>query len=208
MTDEVNVAPRRCALYARVSTTKDQDPDVQLRQLRVFVEQRGWGVAGEYVDVGVSGAKASRPQLDRLLADARAQKFDVLVVWKLDRLFRSLKHLVSTLDLLKELGVGFVSTTEQMDVTTAAGRMVMSVIGAMAEFERALCCERIKAGVAKARAVGKRIGRPQRWSREDVDRAARLRASGASWREVSQATRVPVRTIRRALLTVAETSPA
>jgi DNA invertase Pin-like site-specific DNA recombinase len=156
MTDNT---PKRAAIYARVSTF-DQEPENQLQELRRYVEARGW-TAGEYVDRGVSGAKDRRPALDQLVADARRRRFDVLVCWRLDRLGRNLKHLVGLLDDLEVLGVAFVSLAEGIDATTPAGRLQMHILGAIAEFERARIAERVKAGLARARAQGKRLGRPR-----------------------------------------------
>ncbi len=131
----MTVAPRRAAIYARVSTL-DQEPENQLAELRRYVQARGW-TAVEFVDRGVSGAKDRRPALDRLIRDARRRRFDVLVCWRLDRLGRSLKHLITLLDDLQALGVAFVSLAEGIDATTPAGKLQMHILGAIAEFERA-----------------------------------------------------------------------
>src|SRR5512145_2511183 len=148
----------RAAIYARVSTF-DQEPENQLQELRRYVDARGW-IAVEYVDRGVSGAKDRRPALDQLLADAKRRRFDVLVCWRLDRLGRSLKHLISLLDDLQALGVAFVSLAEGIDATTPAGKLQMHILGAIAEFERERIRERVRAGLARARTQGKRLGRP------------------------------------------------
>jgi len=150
----------RAALYARVSTL-DQDPENQLLELRTYAGHRGWEVR-EYVDHGVSGAKESRPALDALLRDARRRRFDVLVVWRLDRLGRNLRHLVLFLDELQALGVAFVTLNEGIDTSTPAGRLQLHILSAMAEFERARIAERVRAGVARAKAQGRRLGRPKR----------------------------------------------
>ena len=149
----------RAAIYARVSTL-DQNPENQLAELRRYVEARGW-TAVEYVDHGVSGAKERRPALDELLGDARRQRFDVVVCWRLDRLGRNLKHLVTLLDELQALGVAFVSLGEGIDCTTPAGRLQLHILAALAEFERARIAERVRAGLARARREGRRIGRPK-----------------------------------------------
>src|SRR5689334_13333326 len=157
----------RAAIYARVSTI-DQTVDNQLLELRHYVEARQW-TAKEYVDVGVSGARARRPELDRLLADAKRRKFDVLVCWRLDRLGRNLKHLVVLLDELQALGIAFVSLGEGIDCTTPAGRLQLHILGAIAEFERSRIAERVKAGLQRARAQGKRLGRPRKiWAAVEV----------------------------------------
>jgi DNA invertase Pin-like site-specific DNA recombinase len=132
---------------------------MQTRELREYCELRGWTVAGEYVDTA-SGAKDSRPELNRLLTDVHKRKCDVVLVWKLDRWGRSLRHLVNSLAELEARGVAFVSLRDNLDLSTPAGRLMFQVIGAMAEFERALIAERVRAGMRNARAKGKRIGRP------------------------------------------------
>jgi DNA invertase Pin-like site-specific DNA recombinase len=184
----------RVAIYARVSTTV-QDAGLQTRELRQFAEARSWTLAGEYVDAGVSGAKDSRPELNRLMADAKRRRFDIVLVWKLDRFGRSLRHLVNALAEFESLGIAFVSLSDNLDLSTASGRLMFNIIGAMAEFERALIQERVKAGIRNARAKGRRIGRP----RVIVDAAliTRLRASGASLREIATKLNIGVGTVCR-----------
>ncbi len=149
----------KAALYGRVSTTdKGQDPELQLRPLRSYCTARELELAGEFVDYA-SGNKDRRPELDRLLDAARKRQIDCIVVWKLDRFGRSLKHLITTLDELNGLGVGFISYSENIDLSTASGRLMFHIIASMAEFERELIKERVKAGIANARAKGKRHGR-------------------------------------------------
>src|SRR5262245_8417946 len=149
----------KAAIYARVSTF-DQEPENQLQELRRYVEARGW-TAVEYVDRGVSGAKDRRPALDQLLADAKRRRFDVLVCWRLDRLGRNLRHLILLLDELQAVGVGFVTLGEGIDTTSPTGRLVLHVLGAIAEFERERIRERVVAGLQRARSAGKRLGRPK-----------------------------------------------
>ncbi len=152
---------KRVALYARVSTLNGhQDPEMQLRELREFAGARGWQIVAEFTDRGVSGSKDRRPQLDRLMDAARSRKIDVLIVWKLDRFARSLKHMVVALSEFESLGVPFVSLRDNLDLTTPSGRLMFHVVSAMAEFERALIQERVRAGLQHARAKGKRLGRP------------------------------------------------
>lgn len=148
----------RAALYARVSTL-DQEPENQLGELRRYVEARGW-TGTEYVDHGVSGAAGRRPALTQLVKDAKRRRIDVLVVWRLDRLGRSLRHLILLLDDLQAMGVAFVSLAEGIDATTPAGKLQLHILAAIAEFERARIAERVKAGLARARANGKKLGRP------------------------------------------------
>ena len=163
----------RAAIYARVSTL-DQEPENQLAELRRYVEARGW-TAAEYVDRGVSGAKDRRPALDELVTDARRRRFDALVCWRLDRLGRNLRHLITLLDELQALGVAFVSLGEGIDCTTPAGRLQLHVLAALAEFERARIAERVRAGLARARANGRRLGqKPHIISAEDLARTAHL----------------------------------
>lgn len=150
----------RAALYARCSTLdKGQDPELQLVPLREYCQRRGFTITGEYVDNGISGTKDRRPQLDRLLEAARKRQIDLIVVWKLDRFGRSLKQLVNALEELSSFGVGFISYQDNLDLTTPQGRLMFHIIGAMAEFERELIRERVKAGLENARRKGKRIGR-------------------------------------------------
>jgi DNA invertase Pin-like site-specific DNA recombinase len=186
----------RVAIYARVSTTNHgQDAGLQTRDMHQFAEARGWKLADEYVDSGVSGSTDSRPELNRLMADAKRRRFDVVLVWKLDRFGRSLRHLVNALAEFESLNIAFVSLSDNLDLSTASGRLMFQIIGAMAEFERALIQERVKAGIRNARAKGRRIGR--RRVDVDVSRIAMLRASGASWREIERALGISVRTARR-----------
>ena len=192
---------RRAAVYARVSTL-DQEPENQLAELRRYVEARGWK-ATEYVDHGVSGAKERRPALDRLLKDGKQRRFDVLVCWRLDRLGRSLRHLILLLDDLQALGVAFVSLSEGIDATTPAGRLQLHVLGAIAEFERARIAERVKAGLSRAKANGKRLGRPQ--ARIPVERLAAV--SDLSHSEAARSLRVSVSTVKRWRSLVQKTSP-
>ncbi len=151
----------KAAIYARVSTANNgQDPTVQTREIEEYCARRGWRVACQYIDVGISGAKEKRPQLDRLIADAHRRKFDAVVVWKFDRFARSVSHLLRALETFKALGIEFVSLSEQVDTSTPTGKMVFTVLGAVAELERSLIAERVKAGMRNARAKGKRVGRP------------------------------------------------
>ncbi|MFY9527950.1 MAG: recombinase family protein [Candidatus Acidiferrales bacterium] len=152
---------KRAAIYGRVSTLNGgQDPSMQIRELNEYCQHRGWVVAGVYVDEGISGAQDSRPQLNRLMEEAHQRHFDVAVCWKFDRFARSVSHLLRALETFRALGVEFVSVTEQVDTTTPTGKMVFTVLGAVAELERCLTIERVRAGMRNARAKGKRIGRP------------------------------------------------
>jgi DNA invertase Pin-like site-specific DNA recombinase len=161
-------------------STLDQEPENQLQELRRYVQARGW-TAAEYVDRGVSGAKDRRPALDQLVADARRRRFDVVVCWRLDRLGRNLKHLITLLDDLQVLGVGFVSLNEGIDATTAAGRLQMAVLAAIAAFERDRIVERVRAGLARRAAQGKPLGRP----RQTIDPDGLARTSALSTRQAA-----------------------
>jgi len=185
----------RVALYCRVSTNHGQDPELQLQELREYAASRGWKIMQEYVDQGVSGSKDSRPALNRLMSDAHQRKIDAVLVWKLDRFGRSLRHLVNALAELEALGVAFISLRDNLDLSTPSGRLMFQIIGAMAEFERSLIQERVKAGLRNAKAKGQRLGRP----RADVDEAEveALRGSGASWRVVAEKLGVGVGTVHR-----------
>src|ERR1700686_1460236 len=160
----------KTALYARVSTNNGQDPEMQLRELREYCHRRGWEVSQEYVDVGMSGAKEKRPELDKLFADAHRRHFDAVVVWRFDRFARSVSHLLRALETFRSLGIEFVSLSEQMDTSTPTGKMVFTVLGAGAELEPSLIVERLLAGMRNARAKGKRIGRPPRTQLSSEDR--------------------------------------
>ena len=189
---------KRVALYARVSTLNgQQDPEMQLSELREYAGRRDLTIHEEYVDHGVSGSKESRPALNRMMTDARRRKFDAILVWKIDRLGRSLKHLVVTLADLNDMGVAFISLRDNLDLSTASGRLMFQIIGAMAEFERALIQERVKAGLRNAQAKGKRLGRPA--IAVDVQQILSLRTSGWSWVEIEGLTGIGERTALRAL---------
>jgi putative DNA-invertase from lambdoid prophage Rac len=139
----------------------EQHEENQLAELRKYVEARGWELVREYVDKGVSGTKESRPSLNDLLRDAKKRKLDIVICWRLDRLGRNLRHLILLLDELTALGVGFVSLGESIDTSTPTGRLQLHVLGAVAQFERERIVERVKAGLARARAAGTQLGRPR-----------------------------------------------
>ncbi|MCW8139545.1 MAG: recombinase family protein, partial [Planctomycetota bacterium] len=161
----------------------------------------------EFVDQGVSGATDRRPALDRMLAAVRTGDVDVVAFTALDRLGRSLSHLVRLFDEFRELGVNVVATKQPIDTTTPVGVLIFQILAAVAQFERELVRERVKAALRKAVASGKKIGRPQRWTMAQADRAMALRVAGRSWREVAMAVGLPVRTVRRAITTAAVAKP-
>ncbi len=189
---------KRVGIYVRVST-QDQSCELQKRDLDAFAAARGWDVAGVYEDKGLTGTNGNRPMLKALLKDARERKLDVVLCWKLDRLFRSLKDLVATLSELEELGVSFVSQRDNLDLTTSSGRLMMHMLGAFAEFEANLIQERVRAGLANARAKGKILGRPK--VRDDSEIRAH-RARGLSIREIAKALGIGKTTVLRALVGV------
>jgi DNA invertase Pin-like site-specific DNA recombinase len=177
---------KRAAIYVRVSTV-EQETDLQEAELREYCGRRGWeGIL--YRDKGQSGAKQDRPALNSLLSDLRKRKVDVILVWSLDRLARSLKHLLNISEECKSLGVDLVSLRQSIDTTLPAGRLTFQILGAVAEFERELLRERVKAGMAQARRAGKNIGRPalRRFGSAELDRIRLLRMQGVSVRRLAK----------------------
>src|SRR6201997_1340157 len=193
----------RVAIYARVCTTNGQNPEMQLSDLREYASRRGWEVYAEYVDLGVSGSKESRPELNRLMSDVHQRRFDVVLCWKVDRFGRSLKHLVNALADLDAYGVAFVSLRDNLDLSTPSGRLMFQIIGAMAEFERALIQERVRAGLRNALAKGKYLGRPR--VAVDALKIASLRAQGRSWAEIVAEVKVGKGTAQRAVASLPKT---
>lgn len=187
----------RVALYARVSTLNGQHPEMQLAELREYSTRRGWEVAGEYVDEGVSGARERRPALDRLWVDCRKRKVDAVVVYRYDRFARSLRQLVNALEEFRALGIEFCSLHEGVDTSTPNGRLVFGIFASIAEFERELIRSRVRSGLAAARAKGKKLGRPR--TAVDAKQVAALRTSGASWKVISRELGIGVGTACRAL---------
>jgi DNA invertase Pin-like site-specific DNA recombinase len=182
------------AVYSRVSTVgHGQDPAMQTRELREYCQRRGWDVFDSYSDVGVSGKKDSRPQLNRMMEDAHSRRFDVVIVWRFDRFCRSVSHLLRALETFNALGIQFVSLCEQVDTTTPTGKLVFTILGAVSEGERNLIADRVRAGLRNARAKGKTLGRP----RVDVDvtQIESLRASGHSWRTIARQMKLSVGTV-------------
>jgi len=188
--------PRKvvAAVYSRVSTIgHGQDPAMQTRELTEYCQRRGWEVFDLYVDNGVSGKKDSRPALNRLMADAHARRFDVVACWRFDRFSRSVSHLCRALETFNALDIQFVSLCEQVDTSTPTGKLVFTILGAVAEGERNLIAERVRSGLRNARAKGKRLGRPTKCV--DVDKINALRASGHSWRSIAEAMKLSVGTV-------------
>ena len=188
---------KRAAIYARVSTHNGQNPEMQLEEVRKFCVARGWKVVNEFVDAGVSGSKERRPALDRLLIDCRHRAIDAVVVYRYDRFARSLRQLVNALEEFRALGIDFVSLHEGVDTSTPNGRLVFGIFASIAEFERELIRDRVKSGLASAKAKGVHLGRPKR--AVDAARIATLRKAGLSWRQISQQMSIGEGTARRAV---------
>lgn len=184
----------KCALYARVSTA-DQKCDLQLNEMRAYCERRGWPVYGEYVDTGWSGAKKSRPQLDKLLAAAKRRMFDCVIVWKIDRFGRSVSNFVEHIELLNSADVRFICLTQSVDTadTNPGSKLLMDIMMAFAEFERSMIRERVKAGINAARKRGVTLGRKRGiWDR---DKALELHMRGKSIPAIAKECGVSVGTI-------------
>ena len=173
---------KKVALYVRVST-RDQNPAMQVSDLRRYAQQRGFEIFNEYVDVGISGTKVSRPALDGLMSAGRKRLFDVVLVWRFDRFARSTKHLVDALHEFRSLNIDFISYQEAIDTSSPMGEAMFTIISAMAKLERDIIVERVKAGMRKAKEQGKRIGRPK--AVVDVDSILSLRERGLSLQAIS-----------------------
>jgi DNA invertase Pin-like site-specific DNA recombinase len=188
--------PLRVARYLRCSRS-EQNVHLQEDETAALIEKRGWTLAGTYKDEGVSGTRERRPGLDRLMADVRKGKIDAVLVWRADRLFRSLKNMVNTLDEWQSMGVGFVSACEIFDSTTPQGRLIMQLAAAFAEFERSIIADRVRSGIAAARRRGARIGRPR--ARFDEEALRDLKSKGMSVREIGKALGIGSSTVQRRL---------
>jgi len=172
------------AIYARVSTVgKGQDVDMQLRDLRAYATSRGLSIFKEYIDDGVSGRKDKRPALDILMNDARKRRFDAVLVWRFDRFARSTKHLVTALEGFRHLGIDFISFQENIDTSSPMGKAMFTIVSAIAELEADIIRERVVAGIANARAKGKRLGRPS--ADVDQEQVQRLRDGGLTIRAIA-----------------------
>jgi len=191
-------APSSVAIYARVSTS-DQDASMQVAELHEYCKRKGWHHVTDYVDTGWSGTKSSRPELNRLMADVRLGKVQVILTWKLDRLARSLAHLVQTIQELDSLGVRFVAVTQNIDtsISNPMSRFMLQIFGAFAELEREMIRERVCAGVRNAKRKGVQLGR--RRVVFDRSRAIAMHDAGSSIREIAAALGVGVGTIHRAV---------
>lgn len=180
----------RVAIYARVSTS-DQSVDMQISDLKQYAMQRSFTVYREYCDIGISGSKDSRPMLDTLMADARKGKINIVLVWKFDRFARSTRHLIiNALSEFNHLGVEFISYTENIDTSSPTGKVLFTIISAMAEFERDLIRERVKAGLNHARQKGIRLGRPILLTENLCEKIQELRTKGYSIRAIAKQVKV------------------
>jgi len=173
---------KRIAIYARVSTT-DQSTESQLLDLRRYVSERGWNIFREYSDNGISGTKDSRPALNELMNDAKKRRFDVVLVWRFDRFARSTKHLILALEEFRNLGIDFVSYQENIDTSSPLGSAIFTIISAVAQLERDIIAERVKAGLRRAKENGKKLGRPV--ARVDHELVHRMRKQGFSHRAIA-----------------------
>ncbi len=182
----------RIAIYARVSTL-DQSTDPQLLDLRRYTRERGWNIFKEYCDNGVSGTKDSRPALNELMNDAKKRRFDVVLVWRFDRFARSTKHLILALEEFKNLGIDFVSYQENIDTSSPLGSAIFTIISAVAQLERDIIAERVKAGLRRAKENGKKLGRPR--ATVDTEKIHSLRSKGLSLRAIAKATGVSRTTV-------------
>jgi DNA invertase Pin-like site-specific DNA recombinase len=194
----------RVALYTRVSTN-EQRVEMQLAELREYCQRRGWEIIEEYSDAGMSGARESRPALNRLMADARRRRWDGLVVYRYDRLSRSLRQLVNTLCEFDALGIHFVSLHEGTDTSTPNGRLIFGIFASIAEFERDLIRSRVRSGLAAARARGQRLGRPQ--AKVDVELISQFRSQGLSWPTIAEKMGVGTATAFRAYQRLSKNFP-
>lgn len=183
----------RMGIYARVST-KDQSCELQLRDLRNYCAARGFERVREYVDVGQCGGKESRPELNKLMDDARKRNFDAVIVWRFDRFARSTRHLLLALEEFRSLGIQFISYNENMDTSSPLGQALFTIVSAVAQLERDLIRERVSAGIRHAQACGKQLGRPRRVVNNDELR--RLRSEGASLRQIATKLGVSYGTVR------------
>ncbi len=172
----------KIALYARTSTSDKQDPEMQLRELKEYAKLRGWQVQSVYEDKGYTGTNTNRPMLKQLLQDSKARRFDLVLVWKLDRWGRSLREIILMLQELADYNVEFCSLKDSLDLSTSQGRLMMHIIGAFAQFESDVIKTRVKAGLENAKAKGKTLGRPKKRNDENI---RKLRANGLSLRAIA-----------------------
>lgn len=188
----------RVAIYARVSTS-DQSTESQLLDLRRYVRERGWLLFNEYCDNGISGTKDSRPALNELMNDAKKRRFDTVLVWRFDRFARSTKHLILALEEFRNLGIDFISYQENIDTSSPLGSAIFTIISAVAQLERDIIAERVKAGLRRAKENGKKLGRPigSRVTHKHTERAKKLHGEGQSLRQIARALGISKSTVQR-----------
>lgn len=187
---------KRVAIYARVST-KDQSIEMQMNDLDRFTREREYEVYKTYQDIGISGTKEKRPELNMLMDDARKRKFDMVLVWRFDRFARSTRHLVDALYTFKNLNIDFVSYQENIDTSSPLGEAIFTIIGAMSKLERDIIAERVKGGLRKAIANGTKLGRPQ--VEVDLNKMAEYKAEGKSFRDIASLMNLSVNLVFRSL---------
>lgn len=186
----------KTAIYARVSTSHhNQNPEIQIKELKRFCELKGWRIEHELVDHGFSGSTDNRPALKQLLSLVKDKQVDAVVVVKLDRLFRSLKHLVATLEDFEKLGIKFVAIKDNVDYSTPSGRLFVQILGSLGEFERSLLRERTMMGLDHARSIGKKFGRPRLHNQDEI---IKLLKQGFTYRQIQKQLGTPMGTIARA----------
>lgn len=186
---------KTAVIYARVSTDK-QKVDMQLAELRQFASRSGWTIAQEFIDQNYTGGNTNRPAFLSMMQAAKKRQFEILLVWKLDRLSRSLKDLINTLYELGTYGIDFVSYDNNLDTSTPTGKLVFQIVGAVAEFEKDIIRERVIAGLANARRQGKRLGRPP-IPPQLLTQAQAMRSQGLSFRKIGQALNIDEGTVRK-----------
>jgi DNA invertase Pin-like site-specific DNA recombinase len=187
----------KVALYTRVSTN-DQSVDMQLSELKRYCEQRGLDIYKEYSDEGISGTKDRRPALDELMEDAQKRKFDAVLCWRFDRFARSTKHLLTALEEFHHLGIDFISYQENIDTSSPLGKAVFTIVSAIAELERNIIIERVRAGIRRAKENGKRLGRPKRLNL-NVQELQKMRDQGLSYKKIGERVKACPATIYQVL---------
>lgn len=193
----------KVSFYARVSTNS-QEVDLQLLEIEELMKQKNYNLVDKYIEKGVSGAKTRRPELDRLIQDAKEHKFEILIIWRLDRLGRSLSHLIKLVEEFKSYGVKIISIKDNIDFSTAQGQLMFHLLGAMAQFERELIRERVIAGLESAKAKGKKLGREKDSDRNDTE-ILKLRNEGLSFRKIALKLNITHSKVQRAIQSVSKT---
>lgn len=188
----------KVSIYSRVSTA-GQSVDMQVNDLRQYASQRGFEIFKEYSDIGFSGSKDSRPALNELMSDARKKRFSIVLVWRFDRFARSTKHLVNSLSEFNHLGIDFISFQENIDTSSPIGKVLFSIIAAMAQFERDIIRERVKAGMASARNKGIRFGRPSKLHEDVIYEISEMRAAGQSIRQIAKVVKLSPALVHKTL---------